>query len=92
MNDKLSLKLFLVDRVIEIEDCDYITLDVADDKKGGFSGSYGIKKGHADAIISVREGKVTAQKNGEIVFASQTSSGFATIKKNVVNITVDSIK
>lgn len=92
MNDKLSLKIFLVDRVIEVADCDYITLAVSDDKNGGFSGSYGIRKGHAEAIISVSEGKITAQKNGGIVFSAHTSSGFATIKKNVVSVTVDSIK
>ena len=85
----LILKIFTVDNMLEIADCDYVTLDVSDDENGGFSGCYGIKKGHATAVISVREGNVTAQKNGETIFSAQTSSGLAMIKEDIIKLTVD---
>ena len=44
MKDNLSLTIFTVDRQIEITECDNIRLNIADDIKGKFSGSYGIKK------------------------------------------------
>lgn len=85
----MKLKIITVDTQLEKDGCDYITLSIADDKKGGFSGSYGIKKGHARAVFSLKEGKVTAQRQGEIVFSAETSSGFAVVEGDVVTITVD---
>ncbi len=86
----MKLKVITVDTNLEAENCDYITLDIADDKKGGFSGSCGIKRGHAHALFSLREGKVTAQRQGEMIFSALTSAGFATVRDNVVTVTVDS--
>ena len=40
MNEKLSLIIFTVDRQIEVSECDSIRLNIADDIKGRFSGSY----------------------------------------------------
>ena len=88
----MKLKVITVDTHIEKENCDYITLTVADDVKGGFSGSYGIKKGHARTVFALGEGKVTAQRQGEIIFSAEASSGFATVEDNVVTVTVDSVK
>ena len=85
----MKLKIITVDTQLEAEDCDYITLDIADDKKGGFSGCCGIKKGHARAVMSLREGKVTAQRQGKVIFTAVTSAGFAAVKDNVVTVTVD---
>ena len=86
----MKLRIITVDTQLEREGCDYITLDIADDKKGGFSGCCGIKKGHARALMSLREGKVTAQKEGKVIFTATTSAGFATVKDNVVTVAVDS--
>lgn len=85
----MKLKIITVDTQLERDGCDYITLDIADDKKGGFSGSCGIKKGHARAIFSLRQGKVTAQRQGEVIFTAETSSGFALVQDDVVTVTVD---
>ena len=87
----MKLKVITVDTQLEKENCDYITLMLADDKKGAFSGSYGIKKGHARAVFSLCEGKLTAQHQGEIIFSCESSSGFAVVEDNVVTVTVDSI-
>ncbi len=92
MNDSLTLKMITVDRQIEIGDCDSIRLNIADDKNGKFSGSYGIKKGHARAVFSLSAGTVNAYKNNELVFSAETSDGFGMVEDNTVSLTVDSVK
>ena len=87
--NSLVLKIYTPEQAYELQECDYITLDIADGEKGEFSGSYGIKKGHADAVFAVAEGKITAKKDGEVVFVAKSSTGFATVKNNTVNVTVD---
>lgn len=88
----MRLKIITVDTHLEREDCDYITLSIADAANGSFSGSYGIKKGHARAAFCLGDGRLTAQRRSEVIFSAETSSGFATVKDNVVTVTVDSIK
>lgn len=92
MKDSLTLKIFTVDRQIEISDCDSIRLNIADDKKGRFSGSYGIKKGHARAVFSLCAGTVTAYKKDEPVFSAETSDGFGMVEDDTVSLTVDTVK
>lgn len=92
MKEKLSLIIFTVDRQIEVSECDSIRLNIADDSKGRFSGSYGIKKGHTDTVFSLSAGKVTAYRNNEPIFFVETSDGFGTMENNTVRLTVDSIK
>lgn len=86
----MTLKVITVDGHYEAEGCDYITLDIADDKKGGFSGSYGIRRGHARAVFALREGKITAQAQGKTVFSAASSGGFAAVSNNVVTVVADS--
>lgn len=88
----MKLKVITVNTQIEKDNCDYITLTVADDKKGGFSGSYGIKKGHAKTVFALGEGKLTAQRQGEVIFSADVSSGFAKVEDNVVTVTVESVE
>ena len=88
----MKLKVITVNTHIEKDNCDYITLTVADDKKGGFSGSYGIKKGHAKTVFALGDGKLTAQRQGEVIFSAETSSGFAKVEDNVVTVTVESVE
>lgn len=91
MKENLTLKIFTVDRLIEPMECDYVKLTIADDMKGKFSGSYGIKKGHARAVFSLAKGNVTAYKDGEIIFFAETSDGFATLEDDTVSVTVNKI-
>lgn len=92
MNEKLSLIIFTVDRQIEVSECDSIRLNIADDIKGRFSGSYGIKKGHTDTVFSLSAGTVTAYRDNEAIFSAETSDGFGIMENNTLRLTVDSIK
>ncbi len=91
MNDVLTVKFFTVDRPIPDKKCDSVRLPVSDNIKGEFSGSYGIKRGHARAIFSLKEGKVILTSNEKTVFEANISDGFATVENNEVCINVNSI-
>ncbi|MBR6694540.1 MAG: hypothetical protein IKL62_06310 [Clostridia bacterium] len=72
-------------------ECDSIILTVCDDIAGKGGGSYGIRKGHAKALIALDEGKITASLGGSKVLSAHTSSGFAMVENNVVTVTVENI-
>ena len=91
MNNVLTVRFFTVDRSIPEMECDSVRLPVSDSIKGCFSGSYGIKKGHARAVFSLKAGKVTLNLNGKTVFDADISDGFATVENNEVCITVNSL-
>ena len=91
MKDVLTVKFFSIDRHIPDMECDSVCLPVSDSVSGEFSGSYGIRKGHANAVFSLKAGKVTLSSNGKAVFEADISDGFATIENNELCITVNSI-
>ena len=68
MSDSLVLKIFCVDRQLEVNDCDCVLLSIAEDAKGRFSGSYGIKKGHAKAVFSLKKVRSWFQMLGKLFF------------------------
>ncbi len=91
MKDVLTVKFFSVDRHIPEIECDSVRLPISDSIKGEFSGLYGIRKGHADAVFSLKSGKAVLTCNEKTVFEADISEGFATVENNEVCITVDGI-
>lgn len=91
MNDVLTVRFFSVNRRIPDMECESVRLPISDNIKGEFSGSYGIKKGHAKAVFSLKAGKVILTQNNKTVFEADISDGFATVENNEVNITVDTV-
>ena len=91
MKDVLTVKFFTVDRHIPDLECDSVRLPVSNSIKGDFSGSYGIKKGHAKAVFSLKAGKIILTSNEKTVFEADISDGFAMVENNEVCITVDSV-
>lgn len=91
MNDVLTVSFFSVDRQVCGVECDSVRLPVSNNMKGEFSGSYGIRKGHARAVFSLKAGKVTLTSDGKTVFEADISDGFATVENNEVSITVNSL-
>ncbi len=69
--------------------CDSINLQICDDAFGKGGGSYGIRKGHAKAILALDSGAIIAQREGATVCNIKTSGGFAVIENNTVTVTVD---
>ncbi len=92
MKDSLTVKFFTVDRQISALECDSVRIPVADSSKGEFSGSYGIKKGHARAVFALKQGTVIVAKDDKTIFTANISNGFAIVENNEISITVDSIE
>lgn len=92
MKDNLTVKFFTVDRQIPAVECDSVRIPVADSSKGEFSGSYGIKKGHARAVFALKSGTVIVAKDGKTVLTANISDGFAMVENNEISITVDRIE
>ena len=92
MENYLTVKFFTVDHYIPDIKCDSVCLPVSDNSKGEFSGSYGIKKGHARAVFSLKAGKVAVNADGEQIFVANISDGFAIVENNEVRITVDKVE
>ena len=92
MKDVLTVIFFTVGHQIPDMECDSVRLPVSNNMKGEFSGSYGIRKGHAKAVFSLKSGKVLLTANEKTVFEADISDGFATVENNEVCITVSDVK
>ena len=73
-------------------ECDSVKLNIADSVNGKFSGSYGIRKGHAKTIFSLAEGKISVNLDGQEIFSAECSEGFATVDNDNIRVIVDGIK
>ena len=91
MNDVITVRFFSVNRNIPDIECDSVHLPVSDNMKGDFSGTYGIRKGHAKAVFSLKPGNVALFSKGKAIFSAEISDGFATIENNLLCITVSSL-
>ncbi len=86
-NMPLTLVIITPEGALPEIKCNSINLCVADNEKGKGGGSYGIKKGHAEALIALSSGTVKAYIDGKTVYECTLSGGFAKISKNTVTIT-----
>ncbi len=66
--------------------CDSITLCIADNLKDTGGGSYGIRKGHADALIALGKGEIRAFSEGEQIFSHHVDGGFVKVRKNIITV------
>lgn len=71
-------------------ECDSVHLQLADDQKGKGGGSYGIRSGHADAVLLLAEGITVGQADNREVLIAKTGKGFATVSGGAVSVIVDS--
>ena len=92
MKENLTFTLFTPHKVFESVECDSVKLNVADSVSGKFSGSYGIRKGHAKAVFSLSEGKISVSLKGEEIFSAEClGGGFAIVENDEVRVTVDGV-
>ena len=71
--------------------CDSVKLHITDGKNGTGSGAYGIRRGHAPALLALMAGQITASSNGKTVASAQIGEGFAMVHANLVTVTVDTL-
>lgn len=86
MVDKMTLIIIAADEYKLKLECDSVRLTVSDNKLGKAGGSYGIKPGHANAILALADGKTEAFLGGKCIFKADTSAGFAKIEKGTVTL------
>ena len=85
-NLPLVLKIITQEGALPEVYCDSIRVDIAEDTKGRGDGSYGIRKGHAEALLALGKGKIRACENGKEIFSHPVNGGFATISKNIITV------
>ncbi len=88
----MKLTLFTPHRQLHTLECDSVKLPIADSVSGKFSGIYGIRKGHAKAIFSLAEGKLSASLNDKEIFSAECNGGFATVDNDEVRVVADGVK
>ncbi|MBE6802360.1 MAG: hypothetical protein E7530_05715 [Ruminococcaceae bacterium] len=92
MSESLLLKVITPEKEYIYDNCDSVSFCVSDNQKGNGGGRYGIRKGHAKAVFSLDNGKLSASKNSEGVVEMITSSGFAKVEDNTVTVIVDELQ
>lgn len=92
MKDKLTFTLFTPHRKFPTVECDSVRLSIADRVSGDFSGSYGIRKGHAKTVLALAPGKISVSLEGKEIFSAETQGGFATVQNNEVRVTADGVE
>ena len=86
MTDLLTLKIVTPSKEYCYENCDSVRLSINDGIKGNEGGSYGIRYGHAKALLSVAEGSISAFSNGQQILSARISSGFADVEKDSITV------
>lgn len=69
--------------------CDSIRLTICDDLNGKGGGSYGIRAGHAKALLSLDQGTLKAFLSGQQVLTGESGMGFATVERNTVTVVAE---
>lgn len=88
----MKFTLFTPHRQYETLECDSVKLKIADSTDGRFSGSYGIRKGHAKAIFSLTEGRISVSLSGREIFSAECQGGFAKVENDDIRVVADGIK
>ena len=69
--------------------CDSIRLTICDDLGGKGGGNYGIRPGHAKALLSLDKGVLKAFLAEEAVLTGTSGVGFVTVDQNVVTVATE---
>lgn len=88
----MKFVLFTPYKKFDALECDSVRLNIADSISGSFSGSYGIRKGHAKAVFSLAEGKISVKLKGDEVFSAGCNGGFAYVENDEVKVVADGVK
>jgi len=83
---ELVLKIATPDGEAKEVTCDSVHLVAAEGEDGKGQGSYGIRYGHVNALISLGKGRVTAFSSGNTLFSAECEEGFATVQKDRVTV------
>ncbi len=73
--------------------CDSVRFTIPDGKKSSNKGgSYGIRRGHTDALFAIDAGKVSAYTGGKLVWEAIVGSGMASVSGgDTISLLVDQV-
>lgn len=70
--------------------CTSVHFNVADNLNENYSGSYGVRAGHANAIFALKKGIVMVFDGDSLILKCECGDGFATVNKNLTSLVVES--
>ena len=73
------------------ENCECVNFCINAGRDDGDFGSYGVKKGHANAVFSIGEGVISVKREGKVLYSVNNSEGFAVMDKGMLNITLEKV-
>lgn len=85
----LTLRIVRPDHPVITAECDSVRLTLADDENGRGGGSYGVRYGHAKAVLLLGKGALSAYSGGELVMSAECSDGFARVEDNIVTVVTE---
>lgn len=85
----MELRIVSPDGSLGPLNCDSVRLQIADDMEEKHGGSYGIRKGHAEAVLVLEEGALFAFAESKPLLSGRHGKGFATIEKNKVTVVTE---
>ena len=69
--------------------CDAIRLTLQDNRKGKGGGAYGIRPGHAPAVLSLGHGVLEARRGGRVNLRLTVAGGFARVGGDQVTVVTE---
>lgn len=70
--------------------CSSVQFNVADNKKGNYVGSYGVRADHAKSIFAIKKGSVKLFSDASLILNCECGDGFVTVDENTVFFVVES--
>lgn len=72
--------------------CDAVNFVVPDGVNGRNGGSVGIRPGHANAMMTLARGMITARLEGKCVLSAETAGGFVMVEAHRVTVLSDGLQ
>ena len=85
----LLLRILTPEGVLAEVRCDAVQLTLSDDTAGRGGGGIGIRRGHAEAILALQRGPVSARTGSEEVYRATLRGGFAAVRHDVITVLTD---
>lgn len=82
----LMLRVFSPVGAESVIECDSVRLSVTDGENGKNGGLIGIHRGHAPAMIALRDGPALAFLQGEKIYEGTFPGGIAVVERDTVTV------
>lgn len=74
-------------------ECESVGLTAIDTDAGKGGGAYDVHYGHADTVLAIKSGTVTARRNGAVCLSFRCNGGFARVTGgNTVTVVTETVE